>query len=79
VRKAPIARQYGYHLTKLLLTKDFKICALVNWRRNLKEDKFISNFPPFKLIHEDLVRFSSLCSDVKDSQPNEFSKLGAMK
>lgn len=73
-----ITGQDGYHLTKLLLSKDYEIFGLINGQRNFNENKFRTSFPSVKLLHGDLADFSSLLSVVKDSQPDEIYNLGAI-
>jgi GDPmannose 4,6-dehydratase len=73
-----ITGQDGYHLTKLLLSKDYEIFGLINGQRNFNENKFRTSFPSVKLLHGDLADFSSLLSVVKESQPDEIYNLGAI-
>ncbi len=73
-----ITGQDGYHLTKLLLSKNYEIFGLINGQRNFNENKFRTIFPSVKLLHGDLADFSSLLSVVKDSQPDEIYNLGAI-
>jgi GDPmannose 4,6-dehydratase len=73
-----ITGQDGQHLTELLLKKDYEIYGLVNGQRNSREKSFIEKYPTVKLLHGDLVDFSSLLNVLQLVQPDELYNLGAI-
>jgi GDPmannose 4,6-dehydratase len=73
-----ITGQDGQHLTELLLKKDYDIYGLVNGQRNSREKSFIEKYPSVKLLHGDLVDFSSLLNVLQLVQPDELYNLGAI-
>ncbi len=73
-----ITGQDGHHLTKLLISKGYKVFGVVNGQRNSREDSFKSLFPEVQLIKGDLVDFSSLAKAVDFSEPDEIYNLGAI-
>jgi GDPmannose 4,6-dehydratase len=73
-----ITGQDGHHLTKLLLSKDYHVCGLVNGQRNPRETSFQLMFPEVQLIRGDLTDFSSLLNVINSVQPDEVYNLGAI-
>jgi GDPmannose 4,6-dehydratase len=73
-----ITGQDGQHLTDLLLHKGYEVYGLVNGQRNSREKLFIEKFPSVKLLHGDLVDFSSLLNVLQSVQPDELYNLGAI-
>lgn len=73
-----ITGQDGHHLTKLLLSKGYKVHGLINGQRNSRLDAFKSLFPEANLMNGDLTDFSSLLQMVDKVQPDEVYNLGAI-
>ena len=73
-----ITGQDGHHLTKLLLSKDYQVCGLVNGQRNPRESSFQLMFPEVRLIRGDLTDFASLLNVINSVQPDEVYNLGAI-
>lgn len=73
-----ITGQDGHHLTKLLLSKDYRVCGLVNGQRNPRETSFQLMYPEVQLIHGDLTDFASLLNVINSVQPDEVYNLGAI-
>ena len=73
-----ITGQDGFHLTELLLSKDYKIYGLLNGQRNSRVVEFAKKFPSVELIEGDLTDFSSLIRSIDVSKPNEIYNLGAI-
>lgn len=73
-----ITGQDGFHLTELLLSKNYKIYGLLNGQRNSRAVEFAKKFPSVELIQGDLTDFSSLIRTIDISKPNELYNLGAI-
>jgi len=73
-----ITGQDGHHLTKLLLSKGYKVHGLVNGQRNAREAGFSKLFPEATLHKGDLTDFSSLLEVMSNIQPTEVYNLGAI-
>ena len=73
-----ITGQDGFHLTDLLLSKNYKIYGLLNGQRNSRAVEFAEKFPNVELIEGDLTDFSSLIRSIDISKPNEIYNLGAI-
>ena len=73
-----ITGQDGFHLTDLLLSKNYKIYGLLNGQRNSRAVEFAKKFPNVDLIEGDLTDFSSLIRSIDISKPNEIYNLGAI-
>lgn len=73
-----ITGQDGFHLTDLLLKKNYRIYGLLNGQRNSRVSEFTKMFPDVKLIEGDLTDFSSLIRAISDSKPDEIYNLGAI-
>jgi len=73
-----ITGQDGYHLSKLLLQKGYKVFGLLNGQRNSRVDEFRLGFPEVELIPGDLTDFSSLSNIIDKVSPNEIYNLGAL-
>jgi GDPmannose 4,6-dehydratase len=73
-----ILGQDGIHLSKFLLSKDYKIFGLVNGQKNHKFESFSQTFPSIQLISGDLSDFSSLLSAIQVARPNEIYNLGSI-
>ena len=73
-----ITGQDGHHLTKLLLSKGYRVTGVVNGQRNSREDSFTRLFPEAKLVQGDLTDFSSLLTILDRDQPQEVYNLGAI-
>jgi len=73
-----ITGQDGFHLTELLLSKNYKIYGLLNGQRNSRAVEFAKKFPNVELIEGDLTDFSSLIRSIDISKPNEIYNLGAI-
>jgi GDPmannose 4,6-dehydratase len=73
-----ITGQDGFHLTELLLSKNYAVYGLLNGQRNSRIIEFVEKFPQVKLIQGDLTDFSSLIRAIDVSSPNELYNLGAI-
>lgn len=73
-----ITGQDGFHLTELLLKKNYKVFGLLNGQRNSRAIEFSSKFPQVELIEGDLTDFSSLIRAIDISRPEELYNLGAI-
>jgi GDPmannose 4,6-dehydratase len=73
-----ITGQDGFHLTKLLLNKNYKVYGLLNRQKNSNLDLFRAKFPEVILIQGDLTDFASLINAIDISSPNEVYNLGAI-
>ncbi len=73
-----ITGQDGFHLSELLLQKNYKIYGLLNGQRNSRVIEFASKFPSIELIEGDLTDFSSLIRAVDYAKPDEIYNLGAI-
>ena len=73
-----ITGQDGHHLSKLLLSKGYKVAGLINGQRNIAESGFRKLFPEVELIGGDLTDFASLLKIVDSVRPNEVYNLGAI-
>ena len=73
-----ITGQDGFHLTDLLLSKNYKIYGLLNGQRNSRAVEFAKKFQNVELIEGDLTDFSSLIRSIDISKPNEIYNLGAI-
>ncbi len=73
-----ITGQDGHHLSKLLLSKGYKVAGLVNGQRNMAESSFRKLFPEVELIGGDLTDFASLLKVVDSAKPDEVYNLGAI-
>jgi len=73
-----ITGQDGFHLTKLLLDKNYKVYGLLNRQKNSNLDLFRAKFPEVILIQGDLTDFASLINAIDISSPNEVYNLGAL-
>lgn len=70
--------QDSFHLTSLLLGKEYKIYGLINGRNNPKTSQFSKKFPEVELIDGDLTNTSSLIRAIEIAEPNEIYNLGAI-
>jgi len=73
-----ITGQDGYHLTKLLIAKDYEVYGLNNGQRNAGLENFINQFPEVNLLQGDLTDFTSLLQIVDSVDPDEIYNLGAL-
>jgi GDPmannose 4,6-dehydratase len=73
-----ITGQDGHHLTKLLLSKGYKVWGIVNGQRNSRQESFTKLFPEANLLQGDLADFSSLLQIVSQVMPDEIYNLGAI-
>ena len=73
-----ITGQDGFHLTELLLSKNYAVYGLLNGQRNSRIIEFVEKFPQVELIQGDLTDFSSLIRAIDVSSPNELYNLGAI-
>jgi len=73
-----VTGQDGHHLSKLLLSKNYKVFGLVNGQRNSREESFHGLFPQVELIRGDLTDFASLLSVISMVNPDEVYNLGAI-
>jgi GDPmannose 4,6-dehydratase len=73
-----ITGQDGYHLSKLLIAKDYEVYGLNNGQRNAGLENFINQFPEVNLLQGDLTDFTSLLQIVDSVDPDEIYNLGAL-
>jgi GDPmannose 4,6-dehydratase len=73
-----VTGQDGFHLTKLLLSKDYQVFGLVNGQRNSRLQEYQTLFPEVKLLSGDLTDFSSIQRAIDTAAPNEIYNLGAI-
>jgi len=73
-----ITGQDGYHLSKLLIAKDYEVYGLNNGQRNSGLENFINQFPEVNLLPGDLTDFTSLLQIVDSVDPDEIYNLGAL-
>jgi GDPmannose 4,6-dehydratase len=73
-----ITGQDGYHLSKLLIAKDYEVYGLNNGQRNAGLENFINQFPEVNLLPGDLTDFTSLLQIVDSVDPDEIYNLGAL-
>lgn len=73
-----VTGQDGHHLSRLLLSKDYRVVGLVNGQRNSREDSFTKLFPDVEIVRGDLTDFASLLNVVSEVKPDEIYNLGAI-
>jgi GDPmannose 4,6-dehydratase len=73
-----ITGQDGHYLSRLLVSKNYKVFGLINGQRNSAESSFREYFPEVELLGGDLTDFSSLLKVVDQVEPNEVYNLGAI-
>ena len=73
-----ITGQDGTHLTKLLLSKGYKVHGVINGQKNAPHLAFQSMFPEVTLHHADLTDLSSLIGVLDKVRPEEVYNLGAI-
>ena len=73
-----ITGQDGHHLSKLLLSKGYRVVGLINGQRNAAESSFRKLFPDVELIGGDLTDFASLLKVIDNVKPEEVYNLGAI-
>lgn len=70
--------QDSFHLTRLLLGKEYKVYGLINGRSKPKTLEFSKSFPKVELIEGDLTNTASLIRAIEIARPNEIYNLGAI-
>ena len=73
-----VTGQDGKHLTKLLLSKNYRVFGLLNGQNNSEAKELKRDHPEVILIPGDLTDFSSLIDALHKSQPDEIYNLGAI-
>ena len=73
-----ILGQDGYHLTKLLLSKDYSIVGFVKHSNLDRVNYFNSQFPSVKLVSADLLDSDSIVSALRTYRPSEIYNLGGL-
>lgn len=73
-----VTGQDGFHLTNLLLKKNYKVFGLLNGQRNSRVIEFTTRYPEVELIQGDLTDFSSLIRAIDLANPDELYNLGAI-
>jgi GDPmannose 4,6-dehydratase len=71
-----ISGQDGYHLTNLLLEKNYNVVGTVRTQDSQNTLRFKRLFPGVKLLNADLGEFSSLLAALQTAQPDEIYNLG---
>jgi len=73
-----VTGQDGFHLTDLLINKNYKVFGLLNGQRNSRVMEYRNKYPEVDLIQGDLTDFSSLIRAIDISKPDELYNLGAI-
>jgi GDPmannose 4,6-dehydratase len=73
-----ITGQDSFHLTELLLSKEYKIYGLLNGINTSRVIEFSKKFPNVVLIEGNLTDSSTLIKAIDFSKPNEIYNLGAI-
>jgi GDPmannose 4,6-dehydratase len=73
-----VTGQDGHHLTRLLISKGYKVVGIVNGQSNHRAESFSRLFPKVNLVRGDLTDFSSLINVVSKVMPDEIYNLGAV-
>ncbi len=73
-----ITGQDSFHLTELLLSKEYKIYGLLNGIKTSRVIEFSKKFPNVVLIEGNLTDSSTLIKAIDFSKPNEIYNLGAI-
>ena len=73
-----ITGQDGHHLTKFLLSKDYKVYGVINGQKSYNEARFRNLFPEVTLLRGDLTDLSSLIKVLQETTPDEIYNLGAI-
>ena len=73
-----ITGQDSFHLTELLLSKEYKIYGLLNRIKTSRVIEFSKKFPNVELIEGNLTDTSSLIKAIDFSKPSEIYNLGAI-
>ena len=73
-----ITGQDSFHLTELLLRKEYEIYGLLNGIKTSRVIEFSKKFPNVVLIEGNLTDTSSLIKSIDISKPNEIYNLGAI-
>lgn len=73
-----ITGQDSFHLTELLLGKEYKIYGLLNGIKTSKVIEFSKKFPSVVFIEGNLTDSASLIKSIEISKPDEIYNLGAI-
>jgi GDPmannose 4,6-dehydratase len=73
-----ITGQDGYHLARLLLSKNYKVYGIVNGQRLDRSHELKMNLPRVEQLFGDLSDSSSILSAIQKTQPDEIYNLGAI-
>ena len=73
-----ITGQDGFHLTDLLIKKNYKVFGILNGQRNSRVIEYTKKYPDVELIQGDLTDFSSLIRAIDITKPDELYNLGAI-
>jgi GDPmannose 4,6-dehydratase len=73
-----ITGQDGWHLTKLLQSKNYKVVGLVSGQRSTPSQLFSREFPEVEIFSGDLADLSSLLTIISKVSPDEIYNLGAI-
>ncbi len=73
-----ISGQDGFHLSELLLSKNYKIFGLVNDDKKSRVIEFSNKFPDVEIVLGDLTDISSLIRVIEYSKPVELYNLGGV-
>ena len=73
-----VTGQDGWHLSKLLLSKGYKVFGLVNGQRRDRADALAEELPEVEQIFGDLSDSSSVITAIQTTQPDEIYNLGAI-
>ena len=73
-----VSGQDGYFLSKLLLSKDYKVFGMINGQSEDTSRKLNNELPEVIQIKGDLSDTSSLMSAISEAEPHEIYNLGAV-
>ena len=73
-----ISGQDGFHLSELLLSKNYKIFGLVNNDKKSNVIEFSNKYPEVEIVLGDLTDISSLIRVIEYSKPAELYNLGGV-
>ena len=70
--------QDGFHLTELLISKNYKVFGMINGQRPDKSLEYCRKFPMVQVLSGDLSDISSLIRVLEIAKPDEIYNLGAI-
>jgi len=73
-----VTGQDGYHLSKLLISKQYEVFGLVNGQRRELSEALTEEIPDVKQVFGDLTDYSSISSIINEIRPSEIYNLGGI-